>query len=410
MAVWLSVVGLSEDGLDGLPAVARGLVDGAEVLAGGRRHLAMVPEDGRERLVWPTSIAAGIESLAERRGRRVCVLASGDPFCYGIGARLAERFSMDEMTVVPAPSAFTLACARLGWSRPACETISLHGRPLERLAALLHPGARILALSWDGTTPAGAAALLRRAGYGPSRLTVLEHLGGPAERRRDGTAADWPAPGDPAGRVADLNTLAVAVMPDREARPRPRVPGLPDEAFDHDGQLTKREARAVTLAALAPMPGDHLWDVGAGSGSVAIEWLRSHPRTSAVAVEPEPDRCARIAANAAALGVPDLEIVRGAAPAALAGLERPDAVFLGGGLTAPGTIEACRQALRSGGRLVANAVTVEGETVLLAAQARLGGALTRLAVARAEPVGRFTGWRPLMPVTQWILEKGHAPE
>lgn len=402
-APWLSVIGIGEDGLDGLSAAARRHLDAAEVLAGGARHLAMVPDDGRERLPWPSPLSAAVDAIIGRRGgQRMCVLASGDPLCYGIGATLARRVPAAEMTIIPAPGAFTLACARLGWPRAEVETLSLHGRPLALLHAYVQPGARLLALTADGTTPAQVAALLRARGFGPSRLTVLERMGGPFERRFDGRAADWPAP-DP--EAADLNTLAIACEAEPGAPRLPRTPGLPDDAFRHDGQLTKREIRAVTLAALVPVPGQMLWDIGAGCGSIAIEWSRTHPACRAVAIESRPDRLALITGNAEALGVPRLQVVAGRAPEALAGLPRPDAVFIGGGLTVPGVIDAAWDALPPGGRLVANAVTLDGERRLIDLYERLGGALTRLAVSRAEPVGRFTGWRPLMPVTQFAVTK-----
>jgi precorrin-6Y C5,15-methyltransferase (decarboxylating) len=399
-APWLSVVGIGEDGLAGLAPPARALVDAAEVLAGGARHLAMVPDDGRERLAWPTPLDGLIDEILRRRGRRVCVLATGDPLCYGVGAKLARRVPIGEMTIVPAPSAFSLACARLGWSLPDIDTLTLHGRPVETMHPFVLPGARLLLLGRDGGTPAEVAALLAARGYGASRITVLEHMGGAAERRIEGTAAEWRHP-----RGADLATIAVECVAGTDAPLFPRSPGLPDEAYRHDGQLTKRELRAVTLAALMPVPGQLLWDVGAGAGSVAIEWMRADPRCRAVAIERDPARRTLIAANAAALGAPRLDIVAGEAPAALAGLPAPDAVFIGGGLGAPGLAESCWRALRPGGRLVANAVTVEGEAALAALRGAVGGELARISIARGEPVGRRTGWRALMPVTQFAARK-----
>jgi precorrin-6Y C5,15-methyltransferase (decarboxylating) len=400
MTPWLSVVGIGEDGLAGLSAAARTLVDTAEVLIGSERHLALVPADGRERLVWPSPLTALVEEIMRRRGRPLCVLASGDPMDYGIGVTLARQIDPAEMTVIPAPGAFALACARLGWARAGVETVTLHGRPAALLNACIQPDARLLILSENGTTPAVVAALLRGRGYGVSRMVVLEHMGGPRERRIEGYAGTW---GEE--RTADLNTIAVECVAAPDAPLLPRTPGLPDEAFRHDGQLTKREVRAVTLAALAPVPGQLLWDVGAGCGSIAIEWSRAHPMCRAVAVEPRADRRAMIAANADALGCPHLRIVEGRAPEALAGLPRPDAVFVGGGVGADGVLEAGWRALGPGGRLVANAVTVEGEAALLGFRSRFGGGLTRLSFSRAEPVGSFTGWRPLMPVTQLAVVK-----
>lgn len=411
-APWLSIVGIGEDGLAGLAPAVRTVIETAELLAGGARHLAMIPETGAERLAWGGNLNGGLDgglaAIAARRGRRVCVLASGDPMWFGIGATLARRFAPEDYVVLPHPGAFSLAAARLGWPLQEVTTLSVHARPAEAIALHLHPGARLLLLTEDGGTSALIAGLLRAHGYGPSRLTVFERLGGPAERRIEATAAAW----DIACHA--LNTLAVECRPGPEARPLSRLAGLPDDAFRHDGQITKREIRAVTLAALAPLPGETLWDVGAGCGSIAIEWMRAGGR--AVAVERDAAHAALIAANAARLGVPRLAIVRGEAPQALGGLTPPpDAVFLGGGVSAPGMLAACWRALNPGGRLVANAVTAEGEAALLAWQAAQGGEMTRLSVARLGPIGGFAaksgdgaeragdfqGWRPLMPVTQY---------
>ncbi len=400
MKPWLAIVGLGEDGLAGLSPAARTLVEGAEVLVGGERHLAMVPPDGRERLTWTNPLMQLVEDIERRRGQRICVLATGDPMAYGIGVTLAKRVARDEITILPAPSAFSLAAARLGWSLSDSDLLTLHGRPLALLQPYLQPGAKLLLLSENGKTPGLVAELLCQRGYGDSRLTVLEHMGGPREELIEGTAATWGT-----RETAELNTIAVSCVAGPDARLLPRSPGLPDEAFVHDGQMTKREVRAATLAALAPVPGQRLWDVGAGCGSIAVEWMRAAPRTEAVAFERNADRVAMIAANAAALGTPRLEIVSGEAPAALAGLAPPDAIFIGGGATAEGLFEACWSALQPGGRLVANAVTLEGEQALVAWRGQVGGDLARIAVSRAEPVGPFTGWRTFMPVTQYRAQK-----
>ncbi len=400
MTPWLSIIGVGEDGLEGLTPAARALFDRAEVLIGGQRVFAMLPEDGRERLIWPSPLSAIVEVIAARRGQKVCVLATGDPLHHGIGVTLARRVPIEEMTIVPAPSAYALACARLGWNRAEVETLTLHGRPLELLHPRLQPGAKLLLLSNGAETPAEVAELLRGRGYGASRIVVLEHMGGPKERRHEGTAEDW----DP-GAVAEFNTVAVDCLAGPDAVLLPRTPGLPDTAFRHDGQMTKREVRAITLAALAPVPGQLLWDVGAGAGSVAIEWLRHDPRCRAIAIEREPDRIALIAGNASALGVPGLEIVAGEAPAALDGLEPPDAVFLGGGVRSSSVFEAAWAALKPGGRLVANAVTLEGVAALASWHKEHGGELIRIAISRAGPVGGATVLRPMMPVTQLRLIK-----
>ena len=398
---WLSVVGVGEDGLAGLAAAARTLIESAEVLVGGTRHLAMVPKrQGAEQIVWTTPLADTIGVIAARRGSRVTVLASGEPLWFGVGAVLARRFSSDEITILPHPGAFSLAAARLGWPLAECATISLHARPLDSLRLQLMPGRHVLALSEDGGTPAAVAALLTRLGWGPSLLTVFSHLGGPREAVAASQAQCW---GE--RRVADLNTIALECRAGAGARPLSRLAGLPDDAFEHDGQLTKREVRAATLAALAPLAGETSWDVGAGCGSIAIEWLRASEGGSAIAIERDAGRAATIAHNAAALGVPGLRVVLGAAPAALAGLPPPDAVFLGGGIGAPGMLPALWAGLPPGGRLVANVVTAEGEVRLLDWHARHGGALTRIAVSRAEPAGRHHLWRPLAAVTQLAIVK-----
>ncbi|WP_022729682.1 bifunctional cobalt-precorrin-7 (C(5))-methyltransferase/cobalt-precorrin-6B (C(15))-methyltransferase [Fodinicurvata sediminis] len=400
MTRWLSIVGIGEDGLSGLGEQARHLIDQAEVLIGGERHLSMLPEDGRERLTWPSPLSRLVAEIEARRGQSVCVVATGDPFCFGIGTTLARRIPMMEMQVVPAPSAFSLACAQLGWSLPEVSLLTLHGRPTSLLIPALQPDARLMVLSDSRRTPAEVASLLCEKGFGASELHVLEHLGGPRQRvlhlRAD--QEDFP-------EFADFNTIAVVCRAGTETEILPRVPGLPDTAFHHDGQLTKREVRAVTLSALMPGPDQVLWDVGAGSGSVAVEWMRTTPTTRAVAIERQAARCEMIASNAARLGVPYLKLVPGEAPSCLSDLPAPDAIFIGGGINGEGLFEACWQALKPGGRLVANAVTLEGEARLAGLQAEYGGELRRLSVSRSESVGPFRGWRPAMPVTQFALVK-----
>ncbi|MGZ8996805.1 MAG: precorrin-6y C5,15-methyltransferase (decarboxylating) subunit CbiE [Rhodospirillales bacterium] len=401
---WLNVIGIGEEGLGSLSAGAAALLETADLLVGGERHQAMVPATKAERLTWTDGIEPTLDTIAGWCGRSVVVLASGDPMWFGIGATLARRFPPAEMRVLPIAGAFSLAAAAMGWALAEVETLSVHGRPLESLNLHLRPGARLLVLSRDGGTPGEVAALLRAGGCGPSEITVLEHLGGPRERRIEGIAEHWDAP-----RAADLNTLAIVCRTGPDAGVVPRGLGLADDLFTHDGQLTKREVRALTVSALAPLPGQVLWDVGAGAGSVAIEWLRLVPPTvpvggeaaRAIAIERDAGRCAAIAGNAAALGVPQLEVVHGSAPEALADLPAPDSVFVGGGLTRPSVLEACWRALVSGGRLVANAVSLEGLSRLGAFRSENGGDLTSLAVARAEAVGGFTGFRPLLEVVQY---------
>ena len=400
MKPWLAIVGIGEDGLAGLDAAARTLVDTAEILVGGERHLAMVPSGDVERLTWQRPFSDTIGAIAARRGRRVVVLASGDPSWYGVGAVLARHFPIGEMTILPHPGAFSLAAARLGWAIADCAVLSLHGRPVDTLRLHLAPHRRLLLLSEDGTTPRAVAHLLTELGWGPTRLTVFEHLGGPREAAVCEEAQHW---GE--RQSADLNTIAVECRAGPEARPLSRFAGLPDDAFEHDGQLTKREVRAMTLAVLAPLPGERLWDVGAGCGSIAIEWLRAIEGGDAVAIERNPDRAAMIARNAAALGVPGLNIVTGTAPQVLAGLDAPDAVFIGGGISDPELLPTAWDALRPGGRLVANIVSLAGERMLLDWQARYGGVLTRIAVSHVAPLGMQEAWRPLLPVTQLAATK-----
>jgi len=400
MTRWLTIVGIGDNGYEGLAPLARQVIDEAEFLIGGARHLAMIPPGASQRKEWDTPLAQTIDWITTLKGRRMVVLASGDPMWFGVGNALLRAVPIAEVLVLPSPSAFSLACARLGWSVADSDCLTLHGRPLAAMNEAALPGQRLVMLSEDGTTPAAVARRLSELGYGPSRVVALEHLGGPRERIVEGVAENWSRE-----RVADLNVVAVEVTAGPMAAPRARVPGLPDEAFLHDGQITKREVRAITLAALMPLPGKMLWDVGAGCGSIAIEWLRAERSARAVAIERNEKRAKLIEANAAALGVPLLTVCRGEAPAALAGLPAPDAVFIGGGLTIPGLLETCWQAIRPGGRLVANAVTVESEARLLDCRARLGGSLTRIAISRAEAFGEFSGWRSLRPVTQWTAVK-----
>ncbi|QKW09083.1 precorrin-6y C5,15-methyltransferase (decarboxylating) subunit CbiE [Streptomyces sp. NA04227] len=415
---YLSVVGIGADGWDGLTERSRAELRAAEVLIAGPRQLALLPaECAGERVPWPSPLRPAVPGLlATHAGRRIAVLASGDPFFHGIGRTLAEvvtetyghgpeTASTWPLTVLPHPSSVSYACARLGWPVEDTEVVTLVGRPLARLAAALHHGRRVLVLSAGSGTPAEIAGLLRDRGYGPSRMRVLEQLGGAGERITAwAPAEEWrQSPGDA------LNVVAVECVRAPGALRLGAVPGLPDEAYENDGQLTKRHVRAATLAALAPAPGELLWDIGGGSGSIGVEWMRTHPSCRAVTVERDPERAARIRRNAECLGVPALHVVTGAAPAALSELDPqltpPDAVFIGGGLTAPGLLDACWAALPAGGRLVANTVTLESEALLADWYRRHGGELVRLAVAQAVPVGGFTGWRQAMPVTQWSVQK-----
>jgi precorrin-6B C5,15-methyltransferase / cobalt-precorrin-6B C5,C15-methyltransferase len=397
---WLSVVGIGDAGLPSLSATARAIVENGEILVGGERHLAMVPAHKGERLRWRAPLEATLDALESLRGRRVVVLASGDPMCFGVGELLVRRFELSELRVLPAPSAFSLVCARLGWSLTGVACLSAHSRPLVGVRRHLAPGARLVVLSRDGSTADAIAGMLAEGGFGPSRMWVFEHLDGPAERRSEGMAAAWPAT-----QFAALNTVAIECIADPEAALRARTPGLPDEAFESDGMLTKREVRAATLARLMPFAGQHLWDVGAGSGAIAIEWLRAAEGASAIAVEQDAARCAMVARNAERLGTPELMVMQARAPACLPDLPAPDAVFVGGGIGEPAMLETCWHRLRPAGRLVANVVTVEGEQRLLAWQAVNGGELLRIEVARVDPLGSYRAWRPSLPVTQLAAYK-----
>ncbi len=398
---WLSIVGIGEEGAEGLGPVARGLVGDAEIVFGGRRHLGLAaPLIRGTTQAWPSPFDGAVNEVLRHRGHQVCVLATGDPFQYGVGSVLARYVDAREMVVVPAPSAFSLTAARLGWSLPQAVLLSLHGRNLDLIRPHLQPGARIIALTSDGEGPAALARLLTQNGFGASRLTILEALGGPCERVQTTTAAGYAF-----GTVEALNTVAIEVEAAANARVLPRAPGLADELFESDGQITKREIRAVTLASLAPRRGELLWDIGAGSGSVAIEWMLTDPSMRAIAIEQREDRAACIRRNAAAFGVPGLEVAEGIAPTALTTLAPPEAIFIGGGASETGIFEVAARALRPGGRLVVNAVTLETEALLVARHAALGGELIRIAISRAEPLGEKTGWRPAMPITQWLWTK-----
>lgn len=393
MAPWLTVVGIGEDGFKGLGKNARHALLRASRIFGGQRHLDLLPPCiAGERRSWPSPFS--LEPLLALRGEPVCVLASGDPMFFGVGASLTRHLSGDEMLTLPAPSSCSLAAARLGWPLQDVVTLSVVARPVAALSAQLFSGVRLLVLSNDRHSPAAIASLLRDRGFGPSRLTVLEHLGGAAERRIEGLASDWADPD-----VADLNLIAIDCIAEPGTPRLSRLAGLPDSTFKHDGQLTKRDVRAITLARLAPVPGELLWDVGAGSGSIGIEWMRAHPACRALAIEADAGRQQLIEHNRDALGVPGLQLIRGSAPQALAGLERPDAIFIGGGVTREGVLDSCWNALKPGGRLIANAVTLQSEMTLMAWREQHGGELTRIHIAQAQPLGDFDTWRQALPIT-----------
>lgn len=397
-APWLHVVGIGEDGMAGLTPATRAVVEAAEVILGGERHHRLSDAVTAERIAWPSPFDAMIDTIRSMRVRRAVVLVTGDPLWFSVGARIGRAIPPAEIVFHPQLSAFQLAAARMGWSLADVETLTVHGRPVEQMIAFIQPDARLLILTTGAETPARIARFLAERGYGRSPMTCLAAMGGAGERRFDGIAAEWDH------EVPAFNTLAVECVADPGCALQPRVPGLSDDLFRSDGTMTKREVRAATLAKLMPMRGALLWDIGTGSGSVAIEWIRAARYARAVGIEPRADRRAMAAENALALGAPGLRIVEGAAPAALEGLDPPDAIFVGGGLSEE-VFAAAWGALRPLGRLVANAVTLESEAVLMALHARQGGDLVRLSVERAEPVGRLTGWRPSMTVMQWSLVK-----
>jgi precorrin-6B C5,15-methyltransferase / cobalt-precorrin-6B C5,C15-methyltransferase len=398
----VTVVGIGADGWAGLPPRSKAALEQAGVLVGGPRQLALLPEavPGR-RIPLPSPLQPGLsELIAAHSGSELVVLASGDPMFYGIGSTLVAILGATHVRVLPHLSSVSLAAARLGWPLDEVTVVSLVGRPRELLHPVLQPGRRVFALTAETTAAARIRALLDDRGFGGSPVTVLADLGGEQE-------AVGPADGQPHSRLA---IIAIECRLDGGATPLPCVPGLPDDAFEQDGQITKREIRALALAALAPVPGQLLWDVGAGSGSIGIEWMRVHPASRTISVEPRADRRERISRNAAALGVPGLVVVAGKAPDALSGLPRPDAVFVGGGVTDDGVLRACWDALAEGGRLVAHAVTIEGQAVLTDWWHGTGGTLTRLGVERADRLGTFTTWRPALPVVQWSAQKAQSKE
>ncbi len=384
--------------MDGLTPTTRAVIEAAEVIVGGARHHVLAANPGVETLEWPSPFDALIDDLKSMRGKRVVVLATGDPLWFSVGAKIGRHFATHEITYHPQLSAFQLASARMGWSMVDLETLTVHGRPVEQMIAFIQPDVRLLILTTGEQTPGQIAKFLTDRGFGQSRMTVLAAMGGTDEARFEGTAENW------AHSVPAFNTLAVECVAAPDAALLPRVPGLPDEVFTHDGTMTKREVRAATLAKLIPMRGALLWDVGTGCGSVAVEWLRAARYTRAIGIEPRADRRTMAADNAQALGVPSLELIDGTVPAALNGLPAPDAIFIGGGLS-PETFVACWSALRPLGRLVANAVTLESQVLLAELYKTHGGDLVQIAVNRADPLGNLTSWTPLRPVTQWSLIK-----
>lgn len=408
----ITVVGVGADGV--LAAPVAGLLAEADVVLGGERHLALVPSrPGQQHVAWPRPMSELPHLLArldaDAPGRRVVALASGDPLVSGVGTTLVGLLGADAVQVLPAVSSVALARARMGWSAERCDVVTLVGRDVAALRRHLASGHRLLVLTSDEHAPGEIGRLLTDAGYGASRVSVLGDLGGDAETRLDTRADDLGAGRPSPSALPRLHVLAVE-LDGVDGPAASWATGLADACFESDGQLSRRDVRAGALARLAPRPGHLLWDVGAGAGSVGIEWLRAHPTTRAVAVEADPARAERITRNAAALGVPRLQVVSASAPDALADLPRPDAIFVGGGATATGLLDACRDALRPGGRLVVHGVTLETEALLLAARAAHGGELTRVSVEQVTPLGgRFTGWTPARAVVSWAWVRPAVP-
>lgn len=402
----ITVIGIGADGLAGLSATARAALDAADVIAGGARHLAMLGnDDARDRVVWEKGLDPTVAILDERRQtQRVVVLASGDPLTHGIAVKLIARLGFDAVDVVPSVPAFSLAAARMGWALadPMLYCVSVHALPFESLNRMIRPGVRLLILSRTGETPAQVATLLAALGYGDSTITVLERMGADDEERTDVQASEGLT-----RSFDNLNTIAVACVAGPDAHPLSTVPGLPDEAFDHDGTITKSDVRAITLSALAPKPGETLWDVGAGNGTVAIEWLRAEPSAHAIAFEQTPERTQRIRTNADKLGVPNLRIIEGTFPDTLdKDTPTPDAIFVGGGIAGnDALLQTCLDRLPSAGRLVANAVTLEAQAQLMSYQKRMGGTLVRIAIAEAAPVGPLNALKPALDVLQWRVTR-----
>jgi len=396
---WLDIIGIGEDGVDGLSGIALEKLAEAEVIVGGDRHHKLAPNENAKRIAWPSPFDAMISEIKSHQGRRIVVLVTGDPLWYSVGARILKSIQKEEVTFHPQLSAFQWAASRMGWSLADCDTLTIHGRANSQVIPYLAPRARLLALTQDANSPGEVAELLTKRGFGESKMTVLAALGGSREERFDGVAESW------SHDVPDFHTLAIECVASLDAKWYSRTGGLPDDAFIHDGQMTKRVIRSATISALAPFQDALLWDVGAGCGSIAIEWMRAARGAQAIAIEANEKRIDMIRQNVVELGAEKVAIVEGQAPNALGGLGAPDAIFIGGGLTTEGVFDICWEQLRTSGRLVANAVTVESEAKLLALQSAHGGELTRISVQQAEPVGRFQGWKPGMPVTQWMVIK-----
>ena len=400
MSKWLTVVGMGEDGWEGLSNRARLAIKSTDVIVGANRLISLLPKTKAEIHEWPQPFSAVVEQIKPLAGRNTVILATGDPMNYGVVRKLMEFIPFDDMTIIPQVSAFSLAAARMGWSLPDCDCFTIHGRPAANVETFIQPNARLLVLTEDGTSVAEVCRRLIARGFEESKITVLENMGSADERMTSFVAnanpnLDW----------SPLNVLSVHCIAGAQAKIFSRVAGLSDDAFVHDGQLTKREVRAATLAALAPAPDQMLWDIGAGCGSVSIEWMRVARGCEAIAIEHNEDRLKMIATNADQLGTPRLKVIAGKAPDALVGLRAPDAVFIGGGVGNEGVFDAAWQNLKSGGRMVCNVVTIEGEMHLYDLQEKHGGELVRMDVSTLTHVGPYRALKPRMSVVQWRVMK-----
>jgi precorrin-6B C5,15-methyltransferase / cobalt-precorrin-6B C5,C15-methyltransferase len=400
MKKWLTIIGMGEDGFEGLSASARLALENAKHVVGSKRLLGFLATCRAQMHEWPQPFSAVVQQIKPLRGEETVILATGDPMNFGAARKILEFIAIEEVTIIPHISAFSLAAARKGWSLPDCDCFTIHGRPAANLEMFIQPEARLIVLTQDSTSIAECVRRLVARGFENSIMTVLENLGGAGE-----TIATFKANEMPPRAWSDLNTLAIHCIASPHAKLWSRVAGLPDDAFEHDGQITKREVRAATLAALAPAPDQMLWDIGAGSGSVSIEWMRSTRGCEAIAIEADANRCVAMARNADALGAPRLKIVAGGAPAALVGLAAPHAVFVGGGICDEGVFDVAWSFLKASGRLVANTVTLEGDARMIALQGKHGGELVRMDVSTLAKVGELRALRPRMSVLQWRVQK-----
>ncbi|MBH90314.1 MAG: cobalamin biosynthesis bifunctional protein CbiET [Magnetovibrio sp.] len=398
MSAWITVIGMGEDGMQGLSSHCISMIQKAEVIFAGERHHCKVQNTQAEVLDWGKGFNHALKEIEARRGKNIVVLASGDPMNFGVGSVLVRVFGKEAVNVYPAPGSFSLAASRMGWPIPEVDCLTIHGRPIENLIKYFSPGARLLILSHDGSSPEKVANLLNVKGYGKSKISVLEHLGGVKEKRIDGRAVSWNY------RCAQaLNTLAVECVAEADTVALSRVPGLPDEVFENDGQLTKSEVRAITIAQLRPLPGQVLWDIGAGSGSISIEWLRLGGHRKAIAIERDCKRISIMKLNAANLGTMDLVIIEGDYHCVKDDIPfSPDAIFIGGGASDISLLRSAWKALGPKGRIVINAVSIEAEQSLLALREEIGGQLSCISIKRATPIGTFSALKPMLSVTQFV--------